>query len=369
MGTECDIQQDRLPMIRNNAKITSLVYGDMVESLAKHCDITMEQARKQISEMSFIEYRALEEATLVQPSNSFSTVKPTYPNPIQAKQTREPTPDSDSPEQFGGLTDPHTTDQRADKIAAARDRQATIQHTDQPGQSGVIQTGRQQNTGLTQEDITPPSGDTVGPGSTSGNTTGSLPTSSSGASADPSIKSLWPGKGIPPQVGMTVGLKGPSGLPVPGQITQVDSGAKGAKIKNPTTGQEEWTNIDMLQPYMAGGQKQAQPAAPTQPTLTNPQQTMEEELNRMRQLAGIQETCSAGATGAGAIATAPMSMGTIKRRPQAIGELNTEYRPKEAAKTIIGDTKPNQATGKLSADLAATGKPAAGRTNVGRRRR
>jgi hypothetical protein len=360
-------------MIKNNHKITSLVYGDMVESLVKHCDITLEQARKQISEMSFIEYRALEEATLVQPSNSFSTVKPTYPNPIQAKQTREPNPDSDSPEQFGGLTDPHTTDQRADKVAAARDRQATIQNTDQPGQSGVIQSGNKgmMQGGLKQEDITPPSGDTITPSSTAG--AGTNQTSASGQDAPGGATSLWPGHGAPVQVGMTVGLKGPSGLPVPGQITQVDNGAKGAKIKNPTTGQEEWANLKNLQPYMAGGGKQALPAAPTQPNLTNPgaQMTAEdnEALGRMRQLAGIQETCSAGATGAGAIATAPMAMGTIKRRPQAIDELKTEYRQKEPAKTIIGDTKPNQASGKLSADLAATGKPAAGRTNAGRRRR
>jgi hypothetical protein len=351
-------------MIRNNHKITSLVYGDMVENLARYSNITLEEARKQIAEMSFIEYRALEEATLAQPTNTFSTVKPTYPNPIQAKQTREPVPDNDSPEQFGGLADPHDADAHADKVAKQRQRQSNIQRIDQP------QDTKNQPQAPTQqlEDITPPSGDTISPSSPS---TGSSSTGSTTAQPSANIKSLWPGKGVPPAVGMTVGLKGPSGVPIPGQITQADNAAKGVKVKNPTTGQEEWVNINNLRPYMVSGQHQSQPAAPAQPDLTNAEKTMEdiEVLNRMRQLAGIQETCSAGATGAGAIAVAPTTMGTIKRRVSPVAELKTEYTPKEPAKTVVGDTKPNQATGKLSADLAASGKPAAGRTNVGRRRR
>ena len=46
-----------------------------------------------------------------------------------------------------------------------------------------------------------------------------------------------------------------------------------------------------------------------------------------------------------------------------------EYVPKEAAKTIVGDTKPNQASGELSATLAANGKRTASRINNGIKRR
>ncbi len=208
--------------------------------------------------------------------------------------------------------------------------------------------------------IVPPSGNTIGPSATA--------TTPGGSAAPGSVKSIWPGKGAPPEVGMTVGLKGPNGLPVPGEISQVDQAAKGVKVKNPTTGQEEWQSLDNLQPFMASGQAAPTPgtvnSADQQPGLPAP--TAESvDLLRMRQLAGIKENCSAGATGAGAIAVAPAAMGKMQKRQPTDEELKKEYTRTEPAKTIVGDTKPHQASGELSATLVANGKKAAGRTNNG----
>jgi hypothetical protein len=161
---------------------------------------------------------------------------------------------------------------------------------------------------------------------------------------------------------MTVGLKGADGLPVPGEVSQVDMGAHGVKVKNPTTNQDEWMNMQDLQPFMAASDAgQDMSAQPTAEDTT--------DLSRLRELAGIKENCSGGATGAGAIAIAPAAMGSVKKRQPTDEEMKTEYTPKHAAKTIVGDTKPNQATGKLSADLAASGKLSAGRANNGKKRR
>ena len=215
--------------------------------------------------------------------------------------------------------------------------------------------------------ITPPSGQTIAPSGSSG--TGDPSQAAPGPS---NVKSIWPGKGSPVEVGMTVGLKGPNGLPVAGQVSQVDMSAKGVKVKNPTTGQDEWANIDTLQPYMAQGQQGTQPNQSTQQAQQNTVQTTTEDadLMRLKELAGIKENCSAGATGAGAIAVAPTAMGKMKRRQETDeAMLKKEYTPKEAAKTIVGDTKPNQASGQLSANLAATGIKTASRANNGRKRK
>lgn len=202
--------------------------------------------------------------------------------------------------------------------------------------------------------ITPPSGNTLGP-------TATQPQNQAPAGG---AKSTWSGKG-PITVGMTVGLKGPNGLPIPGEVSQVDMGAKGVKVKNPTSGQDEWMNFDALQPFMAATDgEQSQNIQP------GSQQTTQEtaDLMRLRELAGIAENCSGGATGAGSIAVAPAAMGKVKRRQYPEESLQTEYTPKSSAKTIVGDTKPAQASGKLSADLAASGKVTASRLNNGRKR-
>jgi hypothetical protein len=201
--------------------------------------------------------------------------------------------------------------------------------------------------------ITPPSGQSIG---TTG-TTGTTSSSTSGTNQN-NIKSIWPGKGAPVEVGMTVGLKDTTGLPIPGEISHVDMAAKGAKVKNPKTGKEEWVNLDTLQPFMANNQQT------TTQNQNQPPVQEDKDIQRIKQLAGISENCSAGATGAGAIAIAPAAMGKIKKR-ETTEEHKVEYTPKGPAKSIIGDTKPNQASGKLSADLAANGKKTASRSNNG----
>lgn len=204
--------------------------------------------------------------------------------------------------------------------------------------------------------IVPPSGNPI-TGNTS-SATGS-PQGTAGASQ---MKSIWPGKGSPVQQGMTVGLKGQNGLPIPGMVSQVDAASNGVKVKNPTTGKEEWQNTNDLEPFMANQGQQSQNIQPgTQPT------TEESGLRRLRELAGIQvqENCSAGATGAGSIAVAPTSMGKLNKRQYTNEATPKEYTPDGPAKTIVGDTKPAQASGELSSNLAARGKKTASRINNG----
>lgn len=205
--------------------------------------------------------------------------------------------------------------------------------------------------------ITPPSGNTIAPASDN-------KSAPAGNTTSPDIKSIWPGKGAKVEVGMTVGLKGPNGLPVPGQVSQVDMSAKGVKVKNPTTGQEEWANIDTLEPFVAQA-KNSQTIQPgQQPTIEDV-----EELNRMRKLAGISENCSAGATGAGAIAVAPAAMGKVKRRNNSVEESPSLEHPVAGRKSIIGATGPQASQiNKLSANNAARGKKTANRINNGKKR-
>lgn len=213
--------------------------------------------------------------------------------------------------------------------------------------------------------ITPPSGQPIAP--TGPNTNGAP---AAGSNATNGATAIWPGQGAPIQQGMTVGLKGPNGIPVPGQVSQVDQGAQGVKVKDPTTGQEQWHNDSELQPFMAKG---TLPGANASQQGTGVVQATEDtELVRLKELAGlgnIRENCSAGATGASSIAIAPTGFGKKPIKREYTQEAKpVEYVPKEAAKTIVGDTKPNQASGKLSADLAARGQKSAGRTNNGFKR-
>jgi len=219
-------------------------------------------------------------------------------------------------------------------------------------------------------DLTPPSGNAVG----SSGPTGTTDSTADRRGQPPTgAQSTWTGKG-PVTVGMTVGTRNKAGLSTPGEVSQVDQGANGVQIKNPETGKTEWHNISTLEPYMAKrssdqsaiATKPGQEGFPMSQLMQMEEQT---ELTRMKHLAGIQENCSSGATGAGAIAIAPTTMGSVKKRQPTDEKYKTEYTPKAAAKTIVGDTKPAQASGKLSADLAANGKLAAGRTRNGKKAR
>ena len=113
--------------------------------------------------------------------------------------------------------------------------------------------------------------------------------------------------------------------------------------------------------------KPGQPAVPGQPVQPGQQPQQAEEgamLQRLRELAGIKEDASCGATGAGAIAMAPSAMGKPKRR--GVEEApKKEYTRTAPPKTIVGDTKPFQASGELSATNAARGIPTASRKRNG----
>lgn len=205
--------------------------------------------------------------------------------------------------------------------------------------------------------ITPPSGQAVGPsaGAPSMQPSSQQSQQQKPQAAPQKAQVIWPGKGSPVEQGMTVGLKGPNGLSVPGEITQVDQSANGVKVRNPTTGQEEWHGNDDLQPYMAQQQ-------------SGSQQQMAEELSRLKQLAGIAEDSSGGASCAGAMgASTPQPLGKKVQRRQMEETPAVEYK-QGPQKTVVGDTKPNQASGKLSADLAARGKKTASRINNGIKR-
>jgi len=207
-------------------------------------------------------------------------------------------------------------------------------------------------------DIVPPSGNPIGKSTAA--PSNSMPAEKGAAGAAGANKSaMWPGKGTPVQQGMTVSIKGPDGMPVPGQITQVDNSRNAVAIKNPMTGQDEWHNNDALEPFKDKASPGGQPVQQT---------TENKDIARMRQLAGIAENCSGGATGAGAIAIAPTAMGSMKKRQEVDEAPPREYTPKGPAKTIIGDTKPGQASGELSANLAVRGKKTASRTNNGFKR-
>ena len=257
-------------MLRHNPKIAQLMYEDVVNKLVNMKGITLQEARKELSKMSFIQYMILSEASA---------------------------------------------------------------------------------------NITPPSGQTISPSS---NPVSPTATTQGPQKAPSKAQVMWAGQGSPIEQGMTVGLKGPNGIPVPGEITQVDKSANGVRVRNPTTGQEEWHGNDDLQQFVGGN---------TVPGSTNQaaglqQQQMAEDLKRMKHLAGISEDASGGASCAGGIATAPTAMGNVKRR-QAVEEGPSEEYTPEVAKTVAGDTKPNQASGRLSANLAARGKKTAARTNNG----
>ena len=238
-------------MIRHDRIINSLVHSDMVDRLAKERNIGLTEARTLISEMSFQEYRSLEEASA---------------------------------------------------------------------------------------DIIPPSGKPLSPGNQS-----QSPTTTPGQQNQPAATSAAPA--TPPT---------PQGKADP----------RGVQVRNPVTGKMEW-----MQPTNAmAGKVPGQPAQPGMPTPAAQQMAEDKDLARMKQLAGIKEDGSSGASCAGGIAVAPMPMGGVKRRQATNEQQPKEYTAKEAPKTIVGDTKPGQAQGELSSNLAVRGKRTASRTNNGLKR-
>lgn len=175
---------------------------------------------------------------------------------------------------------------------------------------------------LLNEEIVPPSGKPISPSTNKPNQANQQETNTQ------STKNVWPGGNAPITPGMVINSVDDNGNPIQQTVSQVDKNANGVKIKDPVTGKEQWSNINDLNDL---------------------------NIQRLQELAGIGEDGSSGGTSSGGIATSVHTLETIKK----------EYTPKQPAKTIIGDTKPNQATGELSATLAANGKKTASRKNNG----
>lgn len=199
--------------------------------------------------------------------------------------------------------------------------------------------------------ITPPSGQTISPSSNSSIPTNGSATNRQAATNPAQVRNIWAGQGSPVEQGMTVGLQDPSGKSIPGEITQVDMSANGVKVKNPSTGQEEWHSNDSLQTFSDDSMPQ--------------QSQMAEDLARMRKLAGISEDASCGATSAGSVASSPAMVGHMKKRKEVDESPSLEH-PVSGNKTVVGATGPQASSiGKLSANLAARNKKTASRTNNG----
>lgn len=209
-------------------------------------------------------------------------------------------------------------------------------------------------TRIIENQVVPPSGNTISP-KTAASSTGKTPDSTtSGVNSDNKPPHpVWAGKSQPIVPNMTVGISNDGNNITPMQVTQVDNLAHGVKVKDPTTGKEQWQNQDALSAL----------------SVTETEQDSEEDLERILKLAGLKEMSSGGAVSAGAIASSPTNLGAIKKRqPTEETVLKKEYTAKSSPKTIIGDTKPGQASGELSANLAASGKSTASRSNAGFKR-
>jgi len=201
---------------------------------------------------------------------------------------------------------------------------------------------------VAEQNITPPSGQTIG--TATGPTSTSTTNQPSAQQPKPAPKT-WSGTG-PLQKGMMVTVKNMSGQagkpPMPMSVTTFDQSTGQVEVEDPTRpGQKTSYNIKDIGAYATATTESA-------------------ELSRLKQLAGISESCSSGATGAGNIAVAIGETGSmIRRRTTTEERWAREYTPRESAKTIVGDTKPAQASGELSANLAANGKKTASRTRNG----
>ena len=193
---------------------------------------------------------------------------------------------------------------------------------------------------LTENTVTPPSGQQVGSKSSGTGTTSTAPNNK-----------MWANPNTPITAGMTVGVKDPKGQVMPMQVSQVDQNASGVKVRDMTTGKEEWYNKEQLVTM----------GMTTENDDNGVTGEDEAELTRILELAGISEMSSAGSSCAGAIATGPTAMGATRKRSQESVSLDNEHKRETPYKSIIGDTKPAQASGQLSANLAASGKPTARR--------
>ena len=67
-------------MIKNDLHLAhDLIREDTLNRLMNENNIDIDAAKEYLNNMTFSEYVAFTEATLGQPTNAFSTIKPTYP--------------------------------------------------------------------------------------------------------------------------------------------------------------------------------------------------------------------------------------------------------------------------------------------------
>lgn len=200
--------------------------------------------------------------------------------------------------------------------------------------------------------VEPPSGKQVGSKPVNANQPNNTPSKPDGDAT--AQAKMWSNPSAPITAGMTVGVTNDGGAVMPMQVSQVDQNASGVKVKDLTTGKEEWYNKDQLATM-------GMTAESDDADIDNDEDT-DGNLNRILELAGVKEMASMGASCAGAIASAPASMGSTRKRSEESVSLDSEHKRDDPYKSIIGDTKPAQASGQLSANLAASGKPTARRT-------
>jgi hypothetical protein len=212
-------------------------------------------------------------------------------------------------------------------------------------------------------DIVPPSGNTITP--TVAATTGTTqPPVANGVQVPGSANSS--ANGVNSMLNTDQTIQGGQPVIRPGTTPALNNNQQLAQQQAQQPGNINEPSSQLGQP-LNNQQQSSLNGVPTQSGTAQqePMTSEEQDIQRMRQLAGIKENASAGATGSGGIATAATPLGKTVRRQRTYEQPKVEYTPKEAAKTIAGDTKPNQAAGKLSADLAARGQVSAGRTNNG----
>lgn len=209
--------------------------------------------------------------------------------------------------------------------------------------------------------IAGPSGTTIGPTGSSANTQKptTAPTQAPQQQQQEKPKANWI-PGTPAKMGDTVGVSGkggPNAPKTPGTVTKVNP--DGTVEIMGADGKSSTHNVGDLG---AAPMQQKQQTQQSQPNAQTLQPGVTEEIARMKKLAGISEDASCGATSAGAIATAPATVGKVKRRHEVDESPSLEH-PEIGNKTLAGDTKPTQASARLSANLASKRKRTATRSN------
>lgn len=192
-------------------------------------------------------------------------------------------------------------------------------------------------------DIIPPSGNKIG-GQSSGTISTLQPSSTMSTPASTGVNSTV-------QKGQTVSVKNANGEDEAGEVTDIDPVSQNITVRD-----SQGNNVQ----YKKDDVRMLNPMPRTAAAVKSLMQSEEyDELHRVLELAGLAETASCGATGAGSIASAPASFQPIKKRVTA--EVS-------GTGTIYGKIDPYAATGKLSRRLADKGMNTASRKNNGKKK-